>query len=242
MRRVVMLGRAVLDRIDPGAVFVVALLFVLGFGVLGGLDFNGYLDVGGKPMHMFFLDGEGNAPAAFSALLLVGACLATLYVAADAPVSRLRWRILAGFYGFMSIDEGIKIHERLQAATHIAWVKLYLPVMAVAAVAALICIMSIRDLPRAITLLVAGGACWAAAQVLEKLEANPEQGQVAGYWVYATFEECLEMVGSPLFLLAAVTVHQRRRTSRAAYPALSAIYPVTPISAEVSGHLVNRRV
>lgn len=216
MRGLVALGRSILDRVDPRAVFAAAFLLILVFGVLGGLDYNSHLDINGRPMHLFNLDGEGTPPAAYSALLLVAACVATLYVAADVPAGRLRWRILGAFYAFMSVDEAVKIHERLQSALHVAWLKLYLPVMAVAAVAALICLLSIRDNRAGVALLVGGGACWSVAQILEKLEANPTQGKVAGYWIYATFEECLEMTGSLLFLLAAVVVLQRRRAARSA--------------------------
>jgi hypothetical protein len=206
VRRAVDLGRMVMSRVDKRPTFIVAFVVIVSFGVLGALEYNG------APLSLFFLDGEGKPPAAFSALLLVAAGVACWYVAAEAAhQARLRWWVIGGFFVFMSFDEALTIHERLSLLTDVAWQKLYLPVFVIAFVMALACLASLRDVPPGAALLVGGGACWFVAQVLEKLEANKFEGQVEHYWIYATVEECLEMTGSLLFLLAAVAVYQTRR-------------------------------
>jgi hypothetical protein len=210
VRRAIGLGRTVMTRLDTRRTFAVAFVVIVAFGVLGALDYNG-VPLG----HAFFLDGEGNPPAAFSALLLVAAGVACCYVAAE--VARdvwRRWVVLGAFFVFMSFDEALTVHERLSLLTDIAWQKLYLPVFAIAFLMALACLASLRDVLPGVALLMGGGACWFVAQVLEKLEANKYDGQVEHYWIYATVEEVLEMTGSLLFLLAAVAVYQTR-TARA---------------------------
>lgn len=206
VQRAVEHGRRVIERLDLRRAFVGTFAVICTIGVLGALEYNG------APLSLFFLDGEGKPPAAFSALLLVAAGVACWYVAADvAQGTQRRWRVLGGFFLFMSLDEALTIHEQLSLLTDIAWLKLYLPVFVVAFIMAVACLVSLRDVPPAAALLMGGGACWFVAQVLEKLEANKYEGQVEGYWIYATFEECLEMTGSLLFVLAAVSVHQTRR-------------------------------
>jgi hypothetical protein len=211
VRRAVELGRVAMARLDARRTFLIAFAVILTFGLLGALVYN---DV---PLgHVFFLDGEGNAPAAFSGLLLVAAGIACWYVAADVSATKLlRWRVLGAFFVFMAFDEALTIHERLSLLTDVAWQKLYLPVFVIAFLMALACLASLRDVLPGAVLLMGGGACWFVAQVLEKLEANKYEGQVEHYWIYATVEECLEMTGSLLFLLTAVAVYQTR-TSRGA--------------------------
>jgi hypothetical protein len=195
-------------RLDPLPTALVLLAPVVLFGVLGALEDHG------KPLGLFDLDGEGKPPAAYSALMLLAAGAAALYVAADAAARPLPWRVLGGFFAFMALDEALTIHEHLSDLTGIGWITLYAPVVLVGAVAAVACLLSLRDVIAGAILLCAGGACWFVAQVLEQLESNPEEGRVANYWIYATFEECLETAGSVLFLVACIVVYQRRTAQR----------------------------
>ena len=203
-------ARSWLARADPLRTALWLLVPVVVFGILGALEDNG------APLGLFDLDGEGKPPAAYSALMLLAAGAAALLVGADAANgTRARWSALGGFFIFMGIDEALTVHEHLSDLTGVGWITLYAPVVLVGAVAAVACLLTLRDVVPGVVLLCGGGLCWFVAQVLEKLEANPEEGRVEGYWIYATFEESLETAGSVLFLVACLVIYQRRTRASA---------------------------
>jgi hypothetical protein len=203
-------GRRLMAQVDPVRTALLLLVPVVLFGVLGALEDNG------APLGLFDLDGEGKPPAAYSALMLLAAGAAALFVAADAAErSRTRWRVLGGFFIFMALDEALTVHEHLSDLTGVGWITLYAPVVLVAAIAAVACLLTLRDVVAGAVVLCAGGLSWFVAQVLEQLESNPDEGRVEGYWIYATFEECLETAGSILFFVACVVIYQRRRARAA---------------------------
>ena len=217
--RLVDAGRRHLLRMDVRRTAVPLLAIVVVLAVLGALNHHG------APLGLFDFDGEGKPPAAYSALMLIAAGLAALLVAEDAAEGRrLRWRVLGGFFLFMAVDEALTLHETIQNWANDAWLELYAPIILAAAIAAAACLLTLRDVLKGFWLISAGGACWFVAQVLEKLEANPEEGKVEGYWIYAMFEEALETSGSILFLLGCAVVYQTRlRRSAGAAPASDVI-------------------
>src|SRR4051812_16288074 len=189
---------------------VLGALIVL-FGIMGALyvrdatfthhGWVGSVHVGAYRVHGFNLDGERNLPAAYSGLLLVAACALGLLVAVVGRGAGIRARYVgpvALLLGYMSLDEVISIHERLEAASGVDWETLYAPVFLVAAVLAVLLLPELRPFPPAIVLFLSGGASWAVAQVIEKLQWHGDH--LVAPWSIVP-EEVLEMTGSLLFVL-----------------------------------------
>lgn len=157
-------------------------------------------EAGTLPTGLFKVDGEGHYFVYFSALLLLaGAVCAVLAVQAGAaPTVTLG---LAGLLAFMAADEAFALHERLERWLHVDWPILYSPVMAVGGLAALVLLRATRHVPWVVPTFVAGGACWAAAVVLEKLQWT-DTGKADHYVAMMIPEELLEATGSFLFAVA----------------------------------------
>jgi len=176
---------------------------VLALGVLGYVE-----DQTGSPS-LLDLDGEGKPPAAFSALLLASAGLACFLVR-TVDERRRRWLVLGAFFLFMALDESLTLHETASEVTGGAWTVLYSPVVLFGGVSWLLVLQRLHVRravgPRAAW--VAGAAAWATAVVLEELQSGPETGRVEAYSEMATTEECLEMAGNALWLLALVAAYQ----------------------------------
>jgi hypothetical protein len=150
----------------------------------------------------FALDSEGAVWfVVFSAtLLLAGAVVAV--IAGTRPAI-----VFGGFLAFMAVDEVLTLHERLEEALHVGWVVLYLPVMALAGLAALSLLQRHRDVPWFAPAMLAGGACWAVSQVLEHLEwTGAGTTRAAHYTAMMIPEELLEATGSYLFAVALALV------------------------------------
>jgi hypothetical protein len=148
-------------------------------------------------------------------VLLSGAVLAGLAVARRLVPTHVL--VLGALLAFMGLDEIATVHERLESATGVDWVKLYLPLMALGGLAALGLLRRAGD--RAVTVpFLVGGACWAVAVGLEKLEwPHPEvagqQVPAAHYVAMMIPEELLEITGSFLFALALALALLVRRAS-----------------------------
>ena len=166
----------------------------------------------------FNLDGEASVAAWFSGgvLLLCAGVLALLAGGADhaADAQRRSWWLLALLFGAMSVDEVVSFHElligRLRGLMnaggifYFAWV---IPASLLVAVLALSLIPFLRSLPRktAVRFLVAGTFFVAGALGLEMVAGWHVQRHTfenLTYFVMATVEELLEMVGATLFLRA----------------------------------------
>ncbi|MBM3674033.1 MAG: hypothetical protein FJW88_03605 [Actinobacteria bacterium] len=104
----------------------------------------------------------------------------------------------------MAIDEVWQLHERIEARTGIDWQTLYLPVFALAAFSALWLLPELRRTLHALPLFAIGAGCWAVAQVVEQLQWDRDDRMAAAWTIVP--EECLEMTGSLLFLLAFLAV------------------------------------
>jgi hypothetical protein len=162
------------------------------------------------------LDAEGRVFAVLSGVILLsgGALVVLAVVRRVTPPHVL---LLGLLLVFMGLDEIATIHEHLESATGIDWVKLYLPLMALGGLAALDLLRRSRD--RWVTwLFLAGGACWAVAVVLEKLEwPHGDQALPATHYVAMMIpEELLEIVGSYLFANALALLLRHHQASRAA--------------------------
>lgn len=149
---------------------------------------------------LFKLDGEGHYFVYFSALLLLaGAVCAVLAVHVSvAPRITLG---LAGLLAFMAVDEAFALHERLERRLHVDWPVLYSPVIAVGGLAALLLLRRTRHVRSVAPTFLAGGACWAMAVVLEKLQWT-DTGKADHYVAMMIPEELLEATGSFLFAVA----------------------------------------
>ncbi|MCU1487950.1 MAG: hypothetical protein JWN67_4696 [Actinomycetia bacterium] len=182
-------------------------LYVAGMGI-GASQF----EAGRLGSGQLDLDAEGRVFAVLSGLVLLsGAALAGLAVARRVVPTHVL--VLGLLLAFMGLDEIATLHERLESATGVDWVMLYLPLMALGGLAALDLLRRRRD--RAVTgPFLAGSACWAVAVVLEKLEwPHPEvaaqQVPAAHYVAMMIPEELLEITGSFLFALAIVLLIRR---------------------------------
>ena len=165
---------------------------------------------GGPPL--IDLEREANLPALWSGFLLVAAAASALAAArADGRGARWPWWPLALLLFFMAGDEVLRIHEWLERRSGIDWHVLYLPVIAAGAAAALGVVLRLRDDPVLAAGIVASGAAWALAQVLEALQWDGSR-QVAGYGPMMVSEEILEMAGSLGFTLTLLAAAARFRS------------------------------
>jgi hypothetical protein len=185
-----------LSRVVAVSLVVIATLGTLG-AIRAGTSASSWL------LTQIDLDAELNIPSFWSAALLGGAALAALGNARWGSIMRAPWAMLGVLFAFMSGDEVVQLHERLEYATGHNWQIFYAPVMLVGA-AAWVRIVS-RE-PRRVVRgsLLAGAGAWTGAQVLEWLWWN---GHLALRWESVP-EEILEMLGSLAFLTAGLAALQ----------------------------------
>jgi hypothetical protein len=151
------------------------------------------------------LDSEVSVATWFSAALLAAAAFWWFLVGvADRPRSLavwMWWPVLA----WLALDERNAIHERLERLLGIDWQLLYIPVMGLAAVAWWGVVRRHRSQARVVALVVLGAAAWIAVLLLELVQnwgGSPVQAAI--YVPTMITEEALEMVGSTVFLIAAI--------------------------------------
>lgn len=151
------------------------------------------------------LDSEVSTATWFSAALLGAAAFWWLLVGvAERPRSLavwMWWLVLA----WLAFDERNAIHERLERMSGIDWQLLYVPVMGLAAVAWWGTVRRHRSQTRVVALLVLGAAVWIGALLLELVQnwgGSPVRAAI--YIPTMITEEALEMVGSLVFLIAAI--------------------------------------
>jgi hypothetical protein len=169
-------------------------------GVLGAVQ----VAVGGATgapkslfLHQIDLDAELNVPSFWAAGLLGLASLAALARAWSRSHLRAAWTGLAMILAFMSADEVVQFHERLQRAVSADWQLAYVPVALAAGVAWAAIVRRSRN-PTVRAGLIVGAALWVAAQFLEWLWRS-------GYWFSAwesVPEELFEALGNVAFLAA----------------------------------------
>jgi hypothetical protein len=151
------------------------------------------------------LDSEVSVATWYSAALLGAAAFWWLLVGATTRPGSLAvwmwWPVLA----WLALDERTAIHERLERLSGIDWQLLYIPVMGLAAVAWWGVVRRYRSQTRIVTLFVVGAAAWIIVLLLELVQnwgGSPVQATI--YVPTMITEEALEMVGSTMFLIAAI--------------------------------------
>ena len=151
------------------------------------------------------LDAETSIATYFSASLLWTAAASWLLVAVFVqPRARSLW-IWWPVIAWLALDEGAAIHERLEKWSGIDWQILYLPILAFAALAWWGVIRRYQGQASIDRLLVAGAIAWAAALLLELIQNwGGEPVTAVIYNPAMIIEEGLEMVGSMVFLIAAL--------------------------------------
>ena len=190
----------------PGALVAVVSGIAIGvFVVLGILQRVAFPDWSAAN-----LDSEVSAATWFSAALLWAASFWWLLVAVNGRPRSLAvwvwWPVLA----WLALDEGIAMHERLERWSGIDWQLLYVPLMAIAAVALWSVFLRYRSQTRIAALLVTGAAAWIVVLILELVQnwgGSPTQAAV--YVPTMITEEALEMTGSAVLLVAAILILHR---------------------------------
>ena len=180
----------------------VAIAVGAGIVVLGaaGLAY----DVGAVSRDALDLNAEQTPAAAYSSLLLLAAAgvAFVLALALTDHADRRSWALLAGVLGFLALDEIALVHEAIQEEVGVKGQIVLAPVALVGLVAWLGIMRAPDTGSTAQRLLVGGAGCWAFAQLLD-VGQDPEKDRMM-YTVVP--EEILEMIGSALFLFAAVVV------------------------------------
>lgn len=185
----------------PGAVVAVVSGIAIGvFVVVGILQRTAFPEWSAAN-----LDSEVSVATWFSAALLGAAAFWWLLVGvADRPRSLavwMWWPVLA----WLALDERTAIHERLERWSGIDWQLLYIPVMFLAAVAWWGLVRRYRSQTRIVALFVVGAAVWIIVLLLELVQNWGGSPVQAGIYVPTMItEEALEMVGSTVFLIAAI--------------------------------------
>lgn len=201
------------SRVFRRHLLVIAVLGLLNLMVLIG-DAAGHIGLlGFSPL--FRVSGEGNIPNLFSALAIAAAALVALRVSQSAGLradERAGWRVFAGLFGFMAIDEAVQLHEALNAIGHrlqAAGPWLYVGIFPYAAVAFLLSIILARFWVRqskAVRFgIAAAGICYVAAaigleipeNVLGDAGVSPYDARMGALFA---MEELGEMAAVALFL------------------------------------------
>lgn len=197
-------------------------------GVIVALQ-AGYPSVYGL-VPLFNLDEELNLPSFYSVLLLLGASLAC---AAHWRVThvlrqraRLGWGLLTSGFLVMALDEGFSFHERITEplrariganASGLLYDTWVLPALAVVLAVGSALLPWLRSLERRHLLryLVSGAVYLGGAVGIEMFEGRWEEvhRQDLVYNIFVLFEETGEMLGTVLFIRAALE-HLRERVGR----------------------------
>ena len=195
---------ALLQLIPPGRLAFWLMQVVAIFGVAGGIVAVGKLDV-----RAFDLNREQSLPALFSALLLLGAAAAALAVAqVHARRGANAWRVLAGVFAVLGVDEFAALHEDFQWATGVLGQAFLAPILLAGAIAGLLVLRRVWALTSVRFLLLGGALAWVTSQALDalhhRLSAHAATSDDFAYMIVP--EELLEMSGSVLFGVALLIV------------------------------------
>jgi hypothetical protein len=205
---------AVVARLPEAREFAIALgigIALMGIaGVIVGTDT--YQGEGSLADRMFNLANEKTVPTFFSgAILLAGGLCSLLAGRLRVYGTRGWWIGFGAFLIFMSTDEVVQIHEKVETWTGIDWEK---PYAFVALGAGVVWFNLVHRMENQLRLLMVGGAIgWAISFGLEDAEYDSLDHRVSGFTAMNTVEELAEMAGSSLWLIAIVIAlkrHQRR--------------------------------
>ena len=205
----VRVGR-LLRSVEPTTVGVALAVVLAVTGAAGAAQaLQGPVEAEGAPapegvLGLFYLDGEYNVAAAVSAGIWLLAAL-SLYAAGrmlEAGHGRFVWTGLAAALVYLGLDEGLKLHERVEGETAIDWQLLFAPLLIASALAGLYVVVRAGPGTPQLLLLAAGGAA-VAAQVLEAAQWNGDE-PVGPYRALMVPEEILEPTAAALIAVAAL--------------------------------------
>jgi hypothetical protein len=182
-------------HVNLGGLAVVDAIVIAALCVLGSIHYWVHR------MQPFWLDGEHNFPATFSALLLVSAAVVTVLVAGQYPVRTTMRRVflgLAGLFAFMSLDEFEYFHEHINDHFGFPWQVAYAPVLVAAAYLWIKAWREFRARTAAAPLWLGAAAAWGVAQLLDLYQttALDTNDNLTSFKVTVVIEEGLEMIGS----------------------------------------------
>lgn len=231
--------------VDPGLVlkvgFGLAFVFVVasaigrmllpGLGAEGGL-LDAYVEVTD-------VNREGSVPTWFQSSCLL-ACSALLWTVGAASrraglQRRYAWRLLSAAFLYLSVDEAVELHERvnrplrdaygLDGVLYFSWVVVAVPMVLLLG---FVLVPWLRELPRrtSVAFLVSGAVYTTGSVGVELVGALLWRGvgkESLAYAAATTVEEALEMTGMLLFLAAVAAYHQRH------------LLPATTVPAATSG-------
>ena len=193
-------------------ILVALLIGVAGAGLAVELLQHGPLpDLDEDLVALFSLSYEGNLPTWYSSALLLACAITLGVIAPAAPTGQARyWGLLAGVFGYLSIDEAVGLHEQLNDLVHLGgplyfgWI---LPAGAAVLLLGIAYLRFLRALPAETRrrFVVAGALYVGGALVMEIplglwTEAHGDGG--LGYALIDFAEESLEMIGATMFLIA----------------------------------------
>lgn len=190
------------SRVPPAAIATIAVTAITIFVVFGILQRTAYPGWG-----LANLDSETSIATYFSAALLWTTAAGWFLVALSArPPERSLW-VWSAILSWLALDEGAALHERVEKWSGVDWQVLYLPILAVAVLAWRGVVRRYRHQEPIDRLLFAGAIAWAAALLLELIQNWGGEPVTAVIYNPAMItEEGVEMVGSTVFLIAALLV------------------------------------
>jgi len=201
-------------HLPPARDFAIALgigIVLMGIaGTIVGAD--AYQGEGSLADRMFNLANEKTVPAFFSGAILLAGGLCSFLAGRLRVYGTRRWWIGFGaFLIFMSADEVVQIHEKVEVWTGVDWEQ---PYAFVALGAAVVWFNLVRRMDNQLRILMACGALgWMISFGLEDAEYDSMDHRVSGFTAMDTVEELAEMAGSSLWLIAVVIAikrHQQR--------------------------------
>ena len=168
--------------------------------------------LGYETVKIFWLDAEKNLPTLYQSLALGLAATLMFAVARVSPrllpADRVRWKVLAGVFVFMALDENLRFHETLADTSSFhfgaAGLAIYVPVIALLALWWLPLLRRLdgrlRRLMLAAAVLYVGGA--GGIESVSQLYAGVAGKATPLYVALATLEEILEMAAVAVLVYA----------------------------------------
>lgn len=168
--------------------------------------------LGYESVKIFWLDAEKNLPTLYQSLVLSLAAALMFVLARVSPrllaSDRTRWKVLAGVFVFLALDENLRIHETIGDTSSsnfgAAGLAIYLPVLVLLGLYWLPLVHRLegrlRRLLLAAAVLYVGGA--GGIESASQWYASAAGKATPLYVMLATWEETFEMAGVALLVYA----------------------------------------
>lgn len=200
---------------EPGEIAIALGITIVLLGIAGAVvGTDAYQGEGSIWDRMFNLVNEKTVPTFFSGAILFAGGLCSI-LAARVRLYGMHglWIAFGALLIFMSADEVVQIHEKVETWTGIDWEQPYAVVAIGAAFVWFNVLRRMERLPR--LLMIYGAVGWAVSFVLEDAEYDSSDDRVSGFTPMAITEELAEMAGSSLFLIALVIALKRAQQREA---------------------------